>query len=155
MKSGNPTKSILLSLCVPVLAAAIGYGPTQSQSGQAGIWAMVTAGVIGLLGAGAFAVPVGLAFKLGQPTWWVPAALGGMVLRMFITLVAAAVVMFATGLPKLTFGIWLMIFYFSLLIGETAVIVRVVRQISGQTPVGGAKADDATQPETTLGGATA
>jgi hypothetical protein len=121
-----------------VLAGLIGYGPTQSRWGEAGVRSMTAIGVICAIAAFISALPMAIVARrwpmhIGQ------AALAGTGIRLLVT--AGLGLSYQTmAKPHLTsFLLWAVVFYMLLLAIETIFAVICVRRyyVPGTMPSGG------------------
>ena len=111
-----------------ILLAGLGGVPTWKISGSAGLWAMVTGGLICLFCGLLSLIPLGYILVKDMKDWWVQAALASMVLRMFSTLVISFLAGWLLPLPLVALMVWVVLYYILLLICETTFVVRVVNK---------------------------
>ncbi len=132
-QDNNKMKKLIFQvLGLPLLAAGLGGLPTWHLAGEPGLWAMAAAGLICLVGAAVGMIPLAYVLLQNMRDWWAQAALAGMTLRMFVTLALAILAAFVLPLPGLAFWVWVLVFYFSFLIGETTFAIRAVNHSAGQ-----------------------
>lgn len=125
-----------------VLAGAIGYGPTQSRWGEAGVRSMTAIGVICAIAAFIGALPMAVVARR-WPVHIGQAALAGTGIRLLVT--AGLGLSYQTlAKPHLaSFLFWAVVFYMLLLAIETIFAVSFVRRyyVSGTPGSGGMRMD--------------
>ncbi|HKQ49230.1 MAG TPA: hypothetical protein VJZ71_14255 [Phycisphaerae bacterium] len=124
------------------LAGAIGYGPTQSRWGDAGVRSMTAIGVICVIAALIGALPMAVVARR-WPVHIGQAALAGTGIRLLVT--AGLGLAYQTmAKPHLTsFLFWAVVFYMLLLVIETTFAVIGVRRfyVPGTPASGGMRMD--------------
>lgn len=113
-----------VSVTVAVLLAGVGFFPTRKLSGAGGLWAMLGACGVSLLGSWCGAVPLALV-AAGDKASVATAALGAMAVRFAVVLMGALAVSLGTGVDRAPFLIWIGISYLVLLVVDTFFAVRM------------------------------
>jgi len=124
--------AILLALAVAA-AAAIGYGPTESRWGAAGVDSMIAVAVICLGSALVALTPMALVAPR-HPDYIGQAALGATVIRLLLTMGALVGYQVMAQPHMASFLLWAPLFYLLLLAIETTFGVIMVRRYYRATP---------------------
>ena len=111
---------------VVLVVFAAGVWPSWHWAGDDGLRAMSAAVIICLTAAMVSLAPTIVALRR-QADWLAQALLGGTLIRLLTTLVLGGAVWLALQPAKVVFGVWLVIFYLTLLAWETLTAVRLIK----------------------------
>lgn len=130
MKKGPGARVIQVILLFTAVGAA-GYWPAFRWWADAGVSAMITAGLV-CLGAGLLSlIPMELASRKDQ-TALMHAWLIGTMMRLLITIASAFVVYYLTKPNRTAYAFWLIIFYLVFLFWDVWTAVRLIRNMKAE-----------------------
>ncbi len=115
---------VAVSAVVAMVLVGAGFFPTRNLAGADGLWAMVAACGVSLVGSWIGAVPMALV-SVGDRAAVATAALGAMAVRFAVVLFGALAVVLGSDVERPSFLIWVGISYLVLLVVDTLFAVRM------------------------------
>ena len=117
-------KFVGVSVAVAAVLFGVGFLPTRKLAGADGLWALLAACGVSLLGSWCGAVPMALV-AVGDKAAVATAALGAMSVRFMVVVMGALAVSLGTDMERAPFLIWVGISYLVLLVVDTLFAVRM------------------------------
>ena len=104
--------------------------PSYHWGGSENLQAMLAAGVVTLLASIVSLIPITIAAER-KADWLGQACLGSTVIRLMVTLAAGMGWFLVAKPPLLAFALWTMLFYLVLLVWETRIAMKFIKNIYG------------------------
>ena len=116
-----------------LLVAAVGllsWWPSVHWGGSENVQALIAAGVVTLIASIVSLIPITIAVDQ-KADWLGQACLGATVIRLMVTLAAGMGWYLAVKPPLIAFALWTMLFYLVLLVWETRIAMKFIKDIYG------------------------